>query len=50
MEEQVEQQEKKLDNTRTRRIVYISIILVFVFLIVWISGIAGKVLSIMMGL
>ncbi len=45
MEQQLEEHEKKLDNRNTKRIIYIVVILIFVFLIVWVSGIAAKVLG-----
>ena len=41
----MEEQEIKtnpIDN-KTKRIIYISVILIFVFLIAWVSGIAAKI-------
>ncbi len=38
-------EEKKPDNRNTKRIIYIIVILVFVFLIAWVSGIVAKVLG-----
>ncbi len=38
------QEEEKLKQNKIMRIIYITIILIFIFLIAWISGIAGKII------
>lgn len=43
----MEEQEIKTNpmENKTKRIIYISVILIFVFLIVWVSGIAAMILG-----
>ena len=44
--EQETGQEPEPDKERkTKRIIYITIIILFVFLIAWISGIVGKIIN-----
>jgi len=38
------EEEEKLKHNKIKRIMYITIILVFIFIIAWISGIAGKII------